>query len=179
MTERDRVSAFMEEVVARARIASGRGREDLRRELLAHFDDAARARGSLDEVFAQFGPGDEVAAKFCIAYRMQRLLAHALRITAGLTVSIVVALGLELGVGRPGGFRGMAVLASLIVLVLALWHELVRRRGQQPSTTARAARWIAAFLALAAWEYGVHQYAGIPLGVLRAAATSGGLVTVA
>ncbi|HJZ76616.1 MAG TPA: hypothetical protein VKE51_33000 [Vicinamibacterales bacterium] len=179
MTEHDRAAAFVDDLVARTRVPTPLQREDLRRELLTYFDDAARLRGTLDEALAAFGAADEVASRLCIVYRAQRVLAHALRITAGLTVSIVVALGLELAVSRPGAFRGMAVLASLIVLVLVLWHELVGRRLRPPSATARAARWLAAFLALAAWEYGIHHYGGISLGVLRAAAISGVLVTVA
>jgi len=179
MAERDRAEAFVEEVLARARIPSRRGREDLRRELLTHLEDAAPAHGSIDAAIAEFGSAEEVAARFRRAYRAQRLLAHALRIAAVLTASIVVALGIELAVSRPGAFRNMAVLASLIVLVLVLWHELVGRRLHQPTAAARTGRWLAAFLALAAWEYGVHHHAGIPFGVLRAAAAGGVLVTVA
>lgn len=179
MSEQDRVAAFVDDVLARARIPSRREREDLRRELLVHFDDAARARGSIDAAFAEFGLADDVASRFRVVYRAQRLLVHTLRITAGLTVSLVAALGIELAVSRPGAFRGMAGLASAIVLILVLWRELVGRRLRRPTAAARAGRWLAAFLALATWEYGVHNYAGIPFGVLRAAATGGVFVAVA
>ena len=179
MTEPDRVAAFVEEVLARARVPTRREREDLRRELLTHFDDAARARGSIDAAFAEFGLADDVASRFRVLYRAQRLIAHTLRIAAGLSVSLVVALGIELAVSRPGAFRGMAGLAGATVLVLALWRELVGRRLRRPTATARAARWLAVFLALAAWEYGIHHYAGIPFGVLRAAATGAAFTTIA
>jgi hypothetical protein len=174
----DRVAAFIEDVLARSRIPSRREREDLRRELLAHFDDAVRARGSIDAAFAEFGLADDVASRLRVVYRTQQRLAHALRVIAGLTVSLAVALGIELAVSRPGAFRGMAGLASLIVLILVLWRELVGRRLRQPTAVARVGRWLAAFLALATWEYGIHHYAGIPIGVLRAAATGGVFVVV-
>jgi len=179
MTEHDRVAAFVEDVLARARVPTRREREDLRRELLTHFDDAAHARGSIDAAFAEFGLADDVASRFRVLYRAQRLIAHTLRIAAGLSVSLVVALGIELAVSRPGAFRGMAGLAGAIVLVLVLWRELVGRRLRRPTATARAACWLSVFLALAAWEYGIHHYAGIPFGVLRAAATGAAFTTIA
>lgn len=179
MTERDRAAAFVEDVIARARIPSRQEREDLRRELLTHFEDTVRERGSLDAALAEFGSADEIASRFGVVYRGQRRLAHALRIAAGLTVSVVAALGIELALGRPGAFRAMTGLALVIVLGLALWRELVARRLRQPTTTARAGRWLASFFALATWEYGIHHYAGIQLGVLRAAAIGAVLITIA
>jgi hypothetical protein len=179
MSEHDRVTTFVEDVLARARIPSRSAREELRRELLTHFDDAVRAGGSLDAAFAEFGLADDVAARFCVMYRAQRLLAHAVRIAAGLTVSLVVALGIELVVSRPGAFRNMAGVATMIVLVLVLWRELVGRRLPRPTAAARAGRWVAAFLAFVTWQYGIHHYAGISLSMLRAAASGGVLVTVA
>jgi hypothetical protein len=179
MTERDRTAAFVEDVLARAGVPSRREREDVRRELLTHFEDTVRERGSIDAALAEFGSVDEIASRFAAVYRARRLLTHALRIAAGLTVSVVAALGIELALGRPDAVRAMTGFACAIVLGLALWRELVSRRLRQPTTMARAGRWLAAFLALTAYEYGIHHYAGIPLGVLAAAATSGVLVTIA
>ena len=179
MSECDRVTAFVDEVLARARVPSRRAHEDLRRELLAHFEDAVRVRGSIDAALAEFGLADEVVARLRVVYRAQRLLAHALRIAAVLTASIVSALAIELAVSRPAAFRSMAVVASVIVLALVLWHELLGRRLRRPTATTRAARWLAAFAAFATWEYWIHYSAGISFGVLRAAATGGVLVTVA
>ena len=42
MTERDRTAAFVEDVLARAGVPSRREREDVRRELLTHFEDTVR-----------------------------------------------------------------------------------------------------------------------------------------
>jgi hypothetical protein len=179
MTEDERVAAFVDAVLARARVPTRREHEDLRRELLTHFDEAARARGSIDAALAEFGLPDDVASTFRVVYRTRRLLAHALRITVGLTVSLVVALGIDLAVGRPAAFRSMVGLAGTIVLVFALWREVIGRRLRRPTVTARAGGWLAGFLALAAWEYGIHRYAGIPFGVLRAAASGGVFITVA
>ena len=179
MTEPDRVAAFVEDVLARARVPTRRDREDLRRELLTHFDDAARARGSVDAAVAEFGSADDIASQLRFIYRPQRVLAHTIRVTAGLALSLVAAVAIELALSRPGAFRGMAGLAAAIVLVLVLWRELVARRLRRPSATVRAGCWLAGFLALAAWEYGIHRYAGIPFGVLRAAASGGVFITVA
>ena len=179
MSEHDRMTALVDDVLARARIPSRREHEDLRRELLTHFEDAARARGSIDAALAEFGLADDVSSRLCAVYVAQRQFAHALRIAAGLIVSLAVALVIELALSRPGAFRGMAELASAIVLVLVLWRELVGRRLRRATATARAGRWLAAFLALVTWEYGIHHYAGIPLGILRAAVTGGVLVSIA
>jgi len=179
MTERDRVAVFVDEVLTRARIPSRREREDLRHELLTHFEDTARDCGSIDAALTDFGSVEDIAARFGLVYRGQRRLAHGLRIAAGLTVSLLVAFGIELVASRPGAFRGMAGLASLVVLVFVLWREVVGRQLRRPTATARIGRWLAAFLAFATWEYGVHHYAGITLGVLRAAAIGGVLISIA
>lgn len=179
MTEPDRVAALVDDIVIRARIPSRRERDDLRRELLAHFEDAARAHGSIDAALEQFGPAHEVSTRLQTVYRAQRLLAHGLRVAASVMASILIALAIELAVSRPGAFRSMAALACLIVFILIVWHELHGRRPRSSTIAAKSARWTMGFLALVAWEYGVHHHAGIPFGILRAAMAGGILFIVA
>src|SRR5262249_9570373 len=149
------------------------------RELHTHFEDAARVHGSIADAIAGFGPVDEVASRLRGVYLAQRLLVHGLRIAAALTPSLVAALAIELAVSRPETFRNMGGLAPLMVVSLVVGHEVAGGRLRATRRAAKVGRWLAGFLALAAWEYSVHNYIGVPFGVVRAAAAAGVLVTVA
>lgn len=178
MAEAD-LAALIDRIVADARIPGRRERDDLRRELHTHFEDAARVHGSIGDAIAGFGSVEDIASRLRGVYRAQRLLVHALRIATGLTAAIVAALAIELAMSRPGAFRNMAGLACLIVVSLVVGHEVGGRRVRETTPTAKLGRWFAGFLALVAWEYGVHRYLGVPFSVVRAAAAAGVLVTVA
>ena len=178
MAEAD-VDALIDRIVAEARIPSRRESDDLRRELHTHFEDAARVHGSIGDAIAGFGSADEVASRLRGVYGAQRLLVHALRIATGLTAASVAALAIESAVSRPAAFRNMAALACLIVLSLVVGHEVAGRRMRETTPIAKLGRWCAGFLALVAWEYGLHSYLGVPLSAARAAAGAGVLVTVA
>lgn len=107
MTDHDRISALVDRIVARARITNGRTREDLRRELLAHFEDAVRARGSIDAAIEEFGVPDEVASRLRSVYRPKRRLTQLLGAAVGLAASLVPApqdirFGLRLLRRNPG-----------------------------------------------------------------------------
>jgi hypothetical protein len=173
------VAALIDRIIADARIPSRRERADLRRELHTHFADAARVHGSIGDAIAGFGSVDDVASRLRGVYRAQRLLVHALRIAAGLTAALVAALAIEFAVSRPGAFRNMAGLACLVVVSLVVGHEVAGTRERETTPTAKLGRWLAGFLALAAWEYGFHSYLGVPFSAVRAAAAAGVLVTVA
>ncbi|HEX6464114.1 MAG TPA: hypothetical protein VFZ98_06670 [Vicinamibacterales bacterium] len=179
MADRETITSLIDRIVADARIPGRREREDLKRELQTHFEDAARARGSVDEAITTFGRTDEVATELRGVYRVQRLLVHAFRIAAGLTASVAAALLIELTVSRPGTFRAMASLACMIVVSFVIAREAGGRWLRHSTWSAKSARWVIGFLALAAWEYGIHNHIGVPFGVLRAAAAGGVLVSVA
>ena len=179
MTEDDRLPALIEDIIARARVPGRRERDDLRRELRAHFEDAARVHGSLDGAIAAFGSADDVARRLLAVYAAQRRRLRALRLAAGSTVSLLAALAIELLVSRPAAFRDMATLAAIVVATLVIAHELARRRPRPSTAGEQAATWLAGFLALAAWEYGVHNYIGVPFSALRAATAGGVLAAIA
>jgi len=173
------VGALIDRIVADARIPSPRERADLRRELQTHFEDAARAHGSIADAIAGFGSAGDVAERLRGVYRVQRLLVHAIRIAVGLAASIGAALAIELAASRPGAFRNTAALACLIVVGLVIAHEIAGTRLRRSTRAAKLARWTGGFLALAGWQYGVHHYIGVPFSAMRAAAAGGVLVTVA
>ena len=179
MADVDAIATLVDRLVADARMPSRRERDDLRRELHAHFEDAALAHGSVDEAIAGFGSVDDVACRLRGVYLAQRLLVQALRIAAGLTASIVAALAIELAVSRPGAFRNMAALACVLVMSLVAGHEVLGPRLRHARTAVKLGRWVAGFLALAAWEYGIHHYIGLPFSVARAVLAGGVLMTVA
>jgi hypothetical protein len=110
---------------------------------------------------------------------MQRAMLHAFRIAAGLTASIIASLAIEIAVSRPGMFRAMAAMACMMVVSVVVAREIAGRRLGQATVGASLGRWLAGFVALTAWEYGSHNYLGVPFSAIRAMAAGGVLVTIA
>jgi hypothetical protein len=179
MAEQNDLVAFVSRIVERAQIPSRAERDDLRRELLAHFEDAALARGSRDDAVRQFGGGDDIAADLHRIYRGRRARAHTFRIATGLAASLAAALGITVLANRPESFAAMAALACLVAVVFVLCRELFGRVRPRSTAFLSVLRWVMAFVALGAWEYAVHRHAGIPFGALRAAVAGGRLISVA
>jgi hypothetical protein len=178
MDDRRAIEAVIERVVADARIPDRREREDVRRELRAHFEDAAAEHGSAEAAIARFGCVDEVTSTFRVVYRGQYLAAYALKTAAGLLASIAVALLIEFAASRRGRFREMAAIGCFVVIGLVLEREFTRRHRRSAAVSVR--RWFAAFLAIAAFEYGYHNFLiGIAFGALRSAAAGGVVIAVA
>jgi hypothetical protein len=177
--ERDAVAALIDRIVAGAAIPSRRERDDLRRELQTHFDDVARTCGSIEKAIAAFGPPEEVVSQLRDVYRAQRLVGHAIRIGAGLTASMLAALVIELGINGAHALHNVALLSGGVVVILVMSHEAARHRPRPSTTASRIVRWATGFLSLAAVEYGLHNYLGVPFSATRATAAGAVLVIVA
>jgi hypothetical protein len=178
MDDRRAIEAVIARVVTAARIPDRREREDLQRELRAHFEDAAAEHGSAEAAIANFGRVDEVTSTLRLVYRAQYLAAYALKTSAGCLASIAVGLLIELSASRPGRFREMAAIGCVVAVSVVLGHEFNRKRRRLRAVSTR--RWLAAFLAIAAFEYGYHNFfVGIPFGALRSAAAGGIVIAVA
>ena len=75
MREHDDVAAFIERIVADAGIADDGRREDLRRELRAHFEDAGGSPEAVREAMRRFGAEGRIAASLRDVHRADPLVA--------------------------------------------------------------------------------------------------------
>ncbi len=160
MAERERVAAFIERVVAGARIPSRAGREDLRRELSAHFEDAGTSPEALESAVQRFGPEAMIAESLRRVYRWDYLAAYAAKILAAAAVSIGAALLIQFLVNLrlqtpAGGWRVAfrpphpALSLGVVAGLVTVWEAC-----RQPFSRVRAA--LAAFAYMAWW--GVAQW---------------------
>ena len=179
MVDPDRVTPLIERIVADARIVDRRERDDLRRELRAHFEDARASCGSDDEAIARFGSAYAVSSDFRRVYRARYLSAYVAKVAAGLAASLAAALLIEFLLSRPGALRYIAPTGSLVVLAFGILRESVGRLIRRPRIATAVAGWLAGFAALALWEYAVHNMRGVPFTVFRAALSGAILVAVA
>ena len=134
--DRAEIDALVERLVREARLPNARARDELRRELASHFEDAAEAVGAR-AALARFGDGSVIADGFRRAYRRGRRALYAGKIAASVLASTLVAIALQLvahaqtaataeGVGgvylsawyRPAAHVSMA----LVVIAVAAWE---------------------------------------------------------
>jgi hypothetical protein len=124
------IAELVERIVRESQIASAAAREELRRELTAHFEDAVETGRSLDAALERFGDATQIAAGFRRAYGRARLVGYVAKVLASVVVSAALALGiqalvnlrLEPGTGGVllGPWFGTAALISLALVVLAV-----------------------------------------------------------
>jgi len=127
--------ALIDRIVAGARIPGRGARDDLRRELQAHFEDAAEAGAGAVQ---RFGSEETLVASFRRVYRREYALLYTAKVAASLLVSLVAAVALEalmsLRVAAPiGGWRldpgfihGAGVSAAVVIGLVGM-REVVRR----------------------------------------------------
>ncbi|AHG93469.1 hypothetical protein J421_5934 (plasmid) [Gemmatirosa kalamazoonensis] len=165
---REEIDALVERLVRDAGLASAQARDDLRRELVAHFDDAiAAADGAPDAVraaLARFGDADTVAAELRRAHGAGRRALYAAKVAASLLASTLVAIALQLvahlqrggdvdGVSLSPWYRPAAHLSmALVVVAVAAWEldvePLCVRLEREPARllTAWGALFVVAYL---------------------------------
>ena len=93
------VRPLVDRLVQQAGVPGSAGR-DLRDELLAHFEDAVLAHGSVDAARDAFGSDDEIAASLCAVYAGARARWQAARLVTALLSSAAVTLVIELVVAQ-------------------------------------------------------------------------------
>jgi len=166
--EHDTATRFVDRIVEGARIAGSAKRDDLRRELLTHFDDASATGEPVEEALRRFGPEAAIAGSLRRVYRLDLLLLHLARIAAATTASLAVALlvqtaanlrlDLRADVWRLApGFSRAAGASAALVLVFVAAFETMRR----PFSLARTMFAVASFAAVAS---GVRLLLGVPAG---------------
>ena len=145
MRDDQSISDLVERIVRESKIPDVAAREDLRRELIAHFEEAGQSVDAME----RFGSTREIVAEFRRAYGPRRVVLYAAKVLASIAVSIVVALGVQAlmnlrfepvsGAVRLSAWYGMSVLFSILIIVVAVaaWElgvePLCARLERQPT----------------------------------------------
>jgi len=186
--ERQAVAALIDRLVREARITSRRAREELRRELESHFEDAGRSPEALRAALARFGSEDAVREGFRRAYRRGRIALYVAKVAAAVTASTAVALALQIVVNlrtgggpdplrlAPGYAIGARTSIAMVLLIVAAWElgiePLCARLERRP---VRLLTILAAFFAAICITHLVTDHAIAPAHALVA---SGVLIAV-
>jgi hypothetical protein len=155
MREHDAVASVIDRIVSAARIPSRAEREDIRRELWTHFDEAHEAPDGVIGAIERFGPEAMIVESLRQVYRWDYLVLYLVKIAisviaciaAALLIQVLVNLRVELAaeVWRLApGFSHAAVLSVGVVLGLVVAWEVSRR----PFNGTRAIIAVCAYAAL-------------------------------
>jgi hypothetical protein len=156
MHNRDTVAAFIDRIVAGARIPSRAGREDMRRELWTHFEEEdGTSPEAVRSALRRFGPEAMVIESFRRVHRRDYALLYLAKIVASILASIAAALLIEILVNLrlevqadtwrlAPGFGHAAQLSAGVALGLVGAREF----GRRPFNRLRAAAAIGGYLAV-------------------------------
>src|SRR5262249_48428795 len=154
MRDHDEVRAAIDRIVAGARLPSRDARDDLRRELWTHFEEAAPTPDAAALALCRFGTEALVAGSFRRIYRLEYTAVCLMRVAASLAISMAAAVTIQLaanlrvpfaaGAWLSPGFPPRVALSAAVVLGLVIASEITRR----PFSVARAAWAIAAYAAV-------------------------------
>ncbi len=181
MHEHDAVAAFIERIVTGARIPNRAGREDLRRELWTHFEEAGASPEAVRHAMSRFGAEARVTESFRRVYRWDYRCLYLAKIAASIVVSLAAALliqalaslrvELQAEAWRLApGFSHAAELSTGVVLALVAAWEV----GRPPVGRSRAvlrlqpAKLLLAFGVFACAQYGLHLVRSVAFGPGRA-----------
>jgi len=151
----DAVTALIDRIVAGACIPSRAERDDVRRELLTHFEEAATAHESVAYAIRRFGDEAMVIDSLRRVYRWEYLALYLAKVAASVIASFAVALlivaafnlrlELETEVWRlaPGFSRAAGLALAVTFGLIAAW-EIVRH----PFSARRAIVAAAAYAAV-------------------------------
>ena len=190
MRDDEAVAGAIDRIVAGSGLPGRAARDDLRRELETHFEEACADPGSIPAALRRFGSETEVAGALRRIYRRDAVLRSAARIAASLASSAAAAVLIEgaanLRLAPAGaiwrlapGFSYSVPVAVAVALTLVAVREAIRRTRPLPSTLAhRSAAPLLAFAAFAAGEYALHFVRGVEFGPARALAAGAVLVLV-
>lgn len=149
------VDVLIDRLVREARIPGRAAREDLRRELETHFEEAGSSPEALQRAVVRFGDDGMVAEQFQHVYRWDYALLYAIKIAAAVLLSAAAALAfqvlvnLRVAIGAEAlrlapGFAKAAFVSVAVVLALAALWEI----GRPPFDRRRVAIAIGAYVAM-------------------------------
>jgi hypothetical protein len=157
MPDQDAVAALIERIVAGARIPRCADRDDLRRELWTHFEEAAGSPDAIDSVIRRFGDASMISGSLRRVYRWDYAALYVAKLVASLIASFAAALLILAAVNLrvelatevwrlAPGFSRAAGLSLAVVLGLITGWEVMRR----PFSRARAASAIGVYAGICA-----------------------------
>src|SRR5437773_9096797 len=161
MRDENTIAALIELVVVRARIPSRTRRDDLRRELWTHFEEASDSPDPIDEVVRRFGAEALIGESLRDVYRWDYGLWYFAKIAAAIVASIGAALLIEVVVNLrvelqaevwrlAPGFSRAAGMSVAVVLVLVTMWEAARRPFNRSRATVAVGAYAAVCLILRA-----------------------------
>jgi hypothetical protein len=130
----DAVGPLVERVVAGARIPSPSRRDELRRELWTHFEDAGTSPEDLQHALRRFGGETLVAESFRRVYRFDYAVMYLVKIAASIVASVAAALLIEVLVNlrvevqaevwrlAPGFSRAAGVSVAVVLGLVTAWE---------------------------------------------------------
>jgi hypothetical protein len=136
--QRRAIAALIDQIVRESNLPGRRQREELRRELESHFEEAGGSADAARDALARFGSPDAVSDGFRRAYRRGRLALYVAKVLASVIVSTIVAL----------------LLQAVVNLRVELGHEVLRL-APGFAISARTSTAIV-LLVVAAWELGIE-----------------------
>jgi hypothetical protein len=138
MREPDAVASLIERIVSGARIPSRARREDLRRELRTHFEEAGSSPEAVQSALLRFGDETALIESLRRVYRFEFALLYAAKVAASLFASVAAAVLIQVLVSMevsatgegwrvtPGFLRGVGVSVAVVLGLVAVW-EAARR----------------------------------------------------
>jgi hypothetical protein len=155
MGDQEAVGALIERIIARARIPGAAQRDDLRRELWTHFEEASDSADSTREAVRRFGAETEVGQSLRDIYRWDYALWYFAKIAAAIVASTGAALLIQVLANlrvelqaeafrlAPGFLRASGMSVAVVLGLVTLW-EAARR----PFSRSRAAVAVSAYVAI-------------------------------
>jgi hypothetical protein len=155
MRDQETVGALIERIITRARIPGAAQRDDLRRELWTHFEEASDSADSTWEAVSRFGTETMVGESLRDVYRRDYALWYLAKIAAAIVVSTAAALLIQVLVNlrvelqaevfrlAPGFSRASGMSVAVVLGLVTLW-EAARR----PFSRSRAAVAFSAYVAI-------------------------------
>ena len=148
------VAAFVDRVVAGAHIPSRAAREDLRRELWTHFEEAGASSEAVRDAMRRFGAEAMVTESLRRVYRWDYVLLYLAKIAVSVVASVVAALLIEVLVNvrvegadvwrlAPGFFYAAPLSVAVVLALVTTWEA-----GRPPFNRSRAAAAVGAYAAV-------------------------------
>jgi hypothetical protein len=128
------VESLIETIVAGAHIPSRKRRDELRRELLAHFEDAGTTPEAVRDALRRFGSEALITESLRRVYQWDYAFLYLTKIAASIVVSAAVALLIEVVVNlrveaeaeawrlAPGFSHGVALAIAVVLALVTAWE---------------------------------------------------------
>jgi HAAS domain-containing protein len=157
MNEHDVIDNFIERIIAGAHIPSRAQRDDLRRELRSHFEEAGTSSEAIRNAIEHFGSETLVTESLQRVYRWDYLFLYFAKVAASIVASSAVALLIQVAVNlrvelkaevlrlAPGFSNAAGVSVAVVLALVTAWEV-----GRPPFNRSRAVLALSAYLVVCA-----------------------------